>query len=104
MSDVAYLQTLVILLLLLVDYAKPKINFICLLEIRLHVHDLRKSFFGMFERSIAIVEDADAVPKFWFLVTLSAKNWVIMYQLPLDLEDGIMLVDKQHKPAVGPPS
>jgi len=57
-----YLQTLFVLLLLFVYYAKPEIYFICFLEIWLHVHDLRKGLLGMFERSVAIIEDTNAVP------------------------------------------
>jgi hypothetical protein len=44
---VAYLETLLIFLLLLVDYSQTEINFVRLLKIWLHTHDLRECFFGM---------------------------------------------------------
>lgn len=36
----SYLQTLVILLLLFVDYPETKVNLVCLFKIRLHPHHL----------------------------------------------------------------
>jgi hypothetical protein len=68
----AYLKTLLVLLLLLVNYTEAKVDFVGLFEIRLHAHDLRKRFFGVLKRSIAIVKNSNAVPKFWFLVNLLA--------------------------------
>lgn len=44
-----YLKTLLVLLLLLVNYTKPEVNLIRLFEIWLHAHNLRERFFGMFE-------------------------------------------------------
>ena len=35
-----YLQTLHVLLLLLVDYTEPEVDFASLLKVRLHAHDL----------------------------------------------------------------
>jgi hypothetical protein len=61
------LKTLLILLLLFVDYTEPKVDFVGLFEIGLHAHDLRKSFLGMLKRPISIIQDANAIPKFWFL-------------------------------------
>lgn len=57
-----YLQTLRILLLLLVNDAEPKVDLVGFLEVRLHVHHLREGFLGMFERAIAVVENANAIP------------------------------------------
>jgi hypothetical protein len=41
------LKTLLVLLLLLVDYTEPEIDFVGLFEVGLHAHDLRERFFGM---------------------------------------------------------
>lgn len=35
-----HLQTLAVLLLLLVNYAKPEVDFVCLVKARFHLHDL----------------------------------------------------------------
>jgi hypothetical protein len=61
---------LLVLLLLLVNYTEAEVDFVGLFEVGLHAHDLRKRFFGMLERPIAIVEDANTVPKFRFLVNV----------------------------------
>jgi hypothetical protein len=68
----AYLKTLLVLLLLLVNYTQAKVDFVGLFEIGLHAHDLRKRFFGMLKRSIAIIKNSNAIPKFWFLANLLA--------------------------------
>lgn len=70
----AYLKALLVLLLLLVNYTEAKVDLVGLFEIRLHAHDLRKRFFGMLQRSIAIVKNSNAVPKFWFLANLLVKK------------------------------
>jgi hypothetical protein len=57
------IQTLVELLLLLVYYAEAEVDLVCLLEVGLHSHDLRESLFGVLQRAIAIVQDANAVPQ-----------------------------------------
>jgi hypothetical protein len=62
-----YLQTLIELLLLLVDYAQSEVDLIGLLEIRRHSHDLREGFFGVVKRTITIIKDADPVPQLGFL-------------------------------------
>lgn len=59
----AHIEALVILHLLLVDDAESKVDLICLVKARSHAHDLGKGFFGMVQRSVAIVEDANAVPQ-----------------------------------------
>ena len=51
----SYLKTLLILLLLLVNYAQAKINLIGFFKVGLHSHDLRKGLLGVFERSISII-------------------------------------------------
>lgn len=65
--DKYYLQTLLVLLLLLVNYSKSEVYLVCLFEVRFHSHHLRECFFGMLEGAIAVVENADSVPKFWLL-------------------------------------
>lgn len=62
-----HLQALAKLLLLLVDDAQAKVDFVGLFEIRLHAHDLGKGLLGMLEGAVAIVEDANAIPEFGFL-------------------------------------
>jgi hypothetical protein len=64
---VTNLKRRLVLLLLLVDYTQSEINFIGLLEVWLHAHDLRERFLGMLERTVAIIEYADAIPKFGLL-------------------------------------
>jgi hypothetical protein len=64
----AYLQALLILLLLFIDYTKSEVNFVCLLKIGFHPHHLRKGFFGMFQRSVSVIEDTDPIPQFRFLL------------------------------------
>lgn len=44
-NGTAHLKTLLKLLLLLVDYAEAEVDFVCLLKVRLHSHDLRESLF-----------------------------------------------------------
>jgi hypothetical protein len=71
MAVYTYVQTLIELLLLLIDYAKAKVDFVGLLKIWLHAHDLRECLFGMLKGSIAIVEDSYAIPKLGFLCIVS---------------------------------
>ena len=56
------LQALVVFLLLLVDNPKSEVDLIRLFKIRLHAHDLRECFFGVFERAVAIVQYANSIP------------------------------------------
>lgn len=63
----AYLETLLISLLLFVDYAEAEVDFVGLLEMGLHRHNLRKGFLGMFEGAVPVVKDADAIPQLGFL-------------------------------------
>ena len=72
----AYFKTLLVFLLLLVNYTKAKVDFVGLLEVGLHAHDLGKRFFGMLQRAIAIIKNSTTVPKFWFLVkTLASRSF-----------------------------
>jgi hypothetical protein len=73
-SASTYIQTLVELLLLFVNYAEAEINLVGLFEVRLHAHDLREGLFGMLERTITIVENTNAIPKFGLLRSIS-KSW-----------------------------
>ena len=66
-----YVQTLIELLLLLVDYAQAEVDLVGLLESRFHTHDLRKCLFGMLQRSVAIIEYTNAVPKLGLLSYVS---------------------------------
>lgn len=59
---VIYLQTLVVFLLLFIYYSETKVNFIRLLEVWLHVHDLREGLFGMFKRAVTVIQYANSVP------------------------------------------
>jgi hypothetical protein len=67
MLDCAYLERLSELSLLLVNYTKPEVDFVGLLEARLHAHDLGEGFFGMLERTVAIVQYADPIPQLGLL-------------------------------------
>jgi hypothetical protein len=62
-----YVQALVELLLLLVNYAETEVDLVGLLEAWLHAHNLREGLFGMLEGPIAIIQDANAVPQLGFL-------------------------------------
>ena len=66
-------KALIVLLLLLVDYTEAEVDFIGLVKIGLHMHDLREGFFSMLEGAIAIVENANAVPQFGFLNDISSE-------------------------------
>lgn len=66
-QETTYLERLIVFLLLFVDDAKTEINLVCLIKVRLHFHDLRERVFGMVQRAIAVVEDANAVPQPGFL-------------------------------------
>ena len=65
------LQALLKLLLLLVYYAESEVDLVGLFKVWFHAHDLGESLFGVFETAIAIVENADTVPKLWFLRRVS---------------------------------
>ena len=54
-TDESYLQALVVLLLLFIDYPKTEIYLIRLLKVGLHTHHLGEGFLGMLKRSIAII-------------------------------------------------
>ena len=62
-----YLQALVELLLLLVDYTQSEVDFVGLFEVRGHSHNLRESFLRMIKRAIAVIEDTNPIPQFRFL-------------------------------------
>jgi hypothetical protein len=49
MFQYTYLKTLLVFLLLLIDYTKAEIDFVGFLEVWLHAHDLRESFLSMFK-------------------------------------------------------
>lgn len=64
-----YLETLVVLLLLLVYDAKSEVYFVGLFEAGLHLHHLGEGFLGMIQRSVAVVQYTNAVPKLRLLRT-----------------------------------
>lgn len=66
-NTATYLETLLVLLLLLVDYAKPEVDLICLFKGRRHEHDLRERLLGMLQRSVPVIQDPDPVPELWLL-------------------------------------
>lgn len=57
-----YLKTLAVFLLLLVYYTQAKVDFVGLFKIGLHLHDLRESFLGVIQRTVSIVQYANAIP------------------------------------------
>lgn len=50
-----YIQALAELLLLLVDNTQSEIDFIGLVKIRRHAHDLGKGLFCMFKRAVTVI-------------------------------------------------
>jgi hypothetical protein len=68
-----YLEALLVLRLLFVDYTETKIDLVGLLEIGLHTHDLREGFFGELKRPIAVVENTNAIPEFGILPKVNAS-------------------------------
>lgn len=61
------IQTLLVLLLLLINDAQAEVNLIGLFEVGRHVHNLREGLLGMLERPVAIVENANPIPQLGFL-------------------------------------
>ena len=54
-NESAYLQTLLKLLLLFVDYAQSEVNLVGLFKVWLHSHDLRKGFLGVLKRAVPVI-------------------------------------------------
>jgi hypothetical protein len=66
---------------------------------------LGERFFCVLKGSIAIIKNADAIPKFGFLFEIrTEQGWYRLRGLPLDLEDGTELADMQSTPVVNHPS
>jgi len=63
----SYLKTLLVFLLLFVNYAQTEIDLVGLFKVGLHPHDLRKCFFGMLQRTITVIKNSNAIPKFRLL-------------------------------------
>jgi hypothetical protein len=101
-----YVQTLVKFLLLFINYAETEVDFIRLLEVGLHAHDLRKRLFGVLEGAIAVIEDTYPVPKLGFLNIISfvGTRQLLGTEIPLGQTDDKALAGKQSKPAVNRPS
>lgn len=105
-SRKAYLETLVVFLLLLVNYPETKVYLVCLFKIGLHAHDLREGLFCILEGAIAIVENADAIPQFGLLRVSIRRELYACRRVdkPLDHEDDIRLVDRPSRPVGDRPS
>ena len=58
-----YLETLPEFLLLFIDDSQTKIDLVGLVKVRLHLHDLRESFFGVLQRPVTVIQNSDAIPK-----------------------------------------
>ena len=69
-----YLERLVVFLLLLVDYSQSEVNLMGLVEIRLHLHDLREGLLRMVQRAVTVIEYANAVPKSRLLMNVNITN------------------------------
>lgn len=63
-----YLQRLVELVLLLVDNAQSEVDLIGFLKVGCHAHDLGKGLFRVVQGTISVIQDADSVPEFGFLL------------------------------------
>lgn len=75
--SVTYLEGLVVLLLLLVDYTQPEVYLMGLVEIRLHFHNLRKRIFGVVQGAVSVIQDANAVPEAGFLLFARVSKLVM---------------------------
>lgn len=62
-----YVKRLLVLVLLLVDYAETEIYLMSLVKVGVHGHDLRECFLCMVQRAIAIIKNTYAIPKPRFL-------------------------------------
>lgn len=59
---VTNLQALLVLLLLLVDDSQAEVDFIGLLKVWSHAHNLSESLLRMVQRTIAVIKDTNAIP------------------------------------------
>lgn len=89
MDGRAYLETLLVLGLLLVNDAETEINLVGLFKVGLHAHDLGKGLLGQLEGAISIVEDADAVPQLGIL-----KENPVRIVCPSRINDAVSLKGK----------
>ena len=97
-SKTAHLKTLLVLLLLFVDYAKPEVDLVGLLKVRRHLHHLREGLLGVFQRSVAIIQNAYSIPKLRFLSCNERQiRRIYSRSLPWDLEDDRGLADTRHR-------
>ena len=99
-------ETLLKFLLLLVDYAQPEVDLVCLLKIGLHTHDLREGFLGVFQGAIAVIEYTNPVPQLRFLCRGQIRSH---RQERLDVLHSVWegsrgLVDRQCRPLADCPS
>lgn len=100
----AYLQTRSKFLLLLVNYAKAKVDFVGLFKIGIHAHHLRKGFLCMLERAVAIVQDAYSVPKLGLLFGVRQVGDGAQQDIPWDPSSDTEPAGRPSKLAGGRPS
>lgn len=105
-SRTTYIQTLAILGLLLVYYSETEVHFIGLVKVWCHAHDLGESLFGMFKRAVAVIQDTDPIPEFWFLAIFSVSQLrqIMSSRILLDLANDTGLAGMPNKPPEDCPS
>ena len=69
-----YLETLVVLVLLLVYDTQTEVDLVGLFELGGHTHDLRKGLLGMIQRAVAIVQNTNTVPQLGFLQEINNQQ------------------------------
>jgi hypothetical protein len=62
-----HVQTFRILGLLLIDYTQAKVDFVGLVKVWGHAHDLTESFLCVVQRAVTVIQYTNSVPKLWFL-------------------------------------
>ena len=106
-----YLQTEVVLLLLLVNDTQSKVNLADLFKLGIHLGDRGKGFFGVLNRAISIIQYANAVPElgvlfhrvthtiisFFFFFFGDGHESHDFFFLPLDQADDGGLSDKHGR-------
>ena len=62
-----HIETCRVFLLLLVYYPEAEVNLVGFFKVWRHAHNLGECLLGMLERTIAVIEDANAIPQPWLL-------------------------------------
>ena len=107
LTPVTYVKRLLVLLLSLVDDAKTEVDFVGLVKIGGHGHDVGERLLGMVQRTIPIVKDTDAIPQARILNNRCKHLEVpsnIYKNLPLGLVDGPTRSGTRYRPAGDRPS